>query len=358
MKILRRLHAGGRRVLILSYHRVTADYEAAAREGLPSLLVSSDGLRRQLEHVARTHDIVPLEDARHLLTEGGPSRGADVAAVTFDDGYAETAEQALPVLERLHISATAFVPTGYVGTSRRLPHDRLYAALRQLHTRGIPYTRVGLPDPLQPLLSGCAEPGPAATLDRLIDRLPHGRLLALADALEERLGLDERDLPPGTRVVSWEALRAMQAVGVELGGHTMNHTALTNLALAEARREVEGCRDALATQLGIRPRHFAYPNGQHSPAVRELVRRAGFEGAVTIEDEENRRGGDAFALKRKVLWENTTRGPVGFNRAVATCNLEDVFSTLGLSHPVAGARPDPLPEQTSQPASQPERAAS
>ena len=44
-----------------------------------------------------------------------------------------------------------------------------------------------------------------------------------------------------------------------------------------------------------------------------------------------------------MLWENTTLGPVGWSGLVATCNLGGVFSTLGLAHPVPGARPEPLP---------------
>lgn len=342
--ILRRSQAGGSRVLILSYHRVTPAFEASARNSLASLLVSVDALRRQLRHVGRTCEIVSLATAERILAEPAHRGVRDVVAVTFDDGYAEVAEHALPVLQALHVPATVFVPTGYIGTSRRLPHDRIHASLRELQARGIPFERAEISPPLQALLSACADAGPASTLDRLIARLSHDRLVAVADALERRLRRDERELPRGTRLASWEELRALHSAGVEVGGHTVNHAVLANLPLAAARREVEGCRDQIASQVGVRPRHFAYPNGYHSPAVREIVRTAGFQAAVTIEDEENRHGGDAFALKRKVLWENTTLGAMGWSSSVATCNLGGVFSTLRLSRPVPGARPDPVPE--------------
>jgi peptidoglycan/xylan/chitin deacetylase (PgdA/CDA1 family) len=264
--------------------------------------------------------------------------------VTLDDGYADNAEHALPVLAALKVPATVFVPSGYLGTERRLPHDRLFASLGALFARGIPLERAGIPWALQTLLSACAEPGPAATLDRLIARLPHDRLVALADALEEVVGIDERDLPAGTRLLTWDELRVLHASGVDVGGHTVNHAVLANLPLAEARREVRGCAEQIEAQTGERPRHFAFPNGYYTPAVQEAVAAAGFEAAVTIEDEENRHGAAPFGLKRKVLWENTTLGPVGWSAFVATCNLDGVFSALGLSHPVPGARPDPLPE--------------
>jgi peptidoglycan/xylan/chitin deacetylase (PgdA/CDA1 family) len=345
VRLVRRRQAGGSRVLILSYHRVTPDFEAAAKESLASLLVSTGSLRKQLEHIARRNDIVSLADARRILAEPpGKHRRSDVVAVTLDDGYADNAEHALPVFQALEVPATVFIPTGYIGTERRLPHDRLHASLTEVRRRGIPFERAGLPPPVQALLTACAEGGPAATLDRLISRLPHDRLVALADALETRLGRTERDLPAGTRLLTWDEVRALDAGGVEVGGHTVNHAVLSNLALVEARRELAGCRDDIAANLGKAPRHFAYPNGYYTPAVQGEVAAAGFEAAVTIEDEENRRGQPAFGLKRKVLWENSTLGPVSYSGAVATCNVEGVFSMLGLAKPVPGARLDPLPE--------------
>lgn len=346
VRSVRRREAGGTRVLVLSYHRVTEDFGASAREGLASLLVSAETLRRQLEQVARERDLVSLADARRILAEGPDAapRGRDVAVVTFDDGYADNHACALPVLERLRIPATVFVATGYTGTERRMPHDRIHAALSELRRRGIPPERAGIAPDLQPLLDACAESGPAATLDRLIARLSHERLLAMAAALETRVGRFEADLPAGTRLMGWEEVRALDAAGVDVGGHTVNHAVLANLPLAEARHEIVGCREALAEHLGRPPRHFAYPNGYHTPAVRRAVAEAGFDAAVTTEDLENVRGGDPHALRRKVLWENSTLGPIGYSAAVACCNLEGVFAALGLAKPVLGERPDALAE--------------
>lgn len=360
VRLMRRRQAGGSRVLILSYHRVTPDFRASAQESLPSLLVSSDTLRRQLEHVARRNELVSLADARRILAEPASRGRNDVVAVTLDDGYGDVAEHALPVLAAMRVPATVFVPTGYIGTHRRLPHDRLHASLSELRRRGIPFESAGLPDGLQALLTSQAQHGPTATLDRLIAILPHDRLVALADGLEARLGMSERDLPPSTRLMTWDEVGALAAAGLDVGGHTVNHAVLSNLALSEVRRELAGCRDQIAARIGRPPRHFAYPNGYYTPSVQRAVAEAGFEAAVTIEDEENRHGGAPYGLKRKVLWENTTLGPVGWSGLVATCNLGGVFSTLGLAHPVPGARPEPLPSAEGRIGSDPlgDRAAS
>jgi len=277
--------------------------------------------------------------------------------VTFDDGYADNHAVALPVLASLRIPATVYVATAFTGTPLRLTHDRLFATLRELARRGTPPERAALDASLQVLLSACAGGGPASTLNRLIARLPHPALLEVAAALEARTGMSPADLPAGSRLLDWDDLRELAAAGIDVGGHSVNHAVLPNLPLAEARREIAGCREAIAERLGRPPRHFAYPNGFHSPAVRRAVREAGFETGSTTEDRENLRGGDLFALRRKVLWESSTLGPLGYSEAVATCSFEGVFSALRLTRGVPGDRPDPAGAAAEGPATE-ERAAS
>jgi len=368
IRSVRRRKAGGARVLILSYHRIAADFPSASRTGLSSLFVSTRTLARQLEQLGRERELVSLADACRLLSEPTPRRrrARDVAVVTFDDGYASCHALGLPVLQRLRVPASIFVATGYVGTARRLPHDRLWASLCELERRAIPLERAGLRRPLQQLLEACAEPGPAATLDRLIARLGHDELIAVAGALEARAGQRESDLPDSTRILSWDELRELAAAGVDVGGHTVHHTVLSNIPASRASAEITGCRDEISLHLGAPPRHFAYPNGYHTPAVRRMLAAAGFRAAVTTEDTENQRGGDLFRLRRKSLWENSTLGALGYSPWLAACNLDGVFGTLGWVRPVPGERPDapdpsepsadPLPSPPQAPA-EPERAA-
>jgi peptidoglycan/xylan/chitin deacetylase (PgdA/CDA1 family) len=340
VRAVRRLQAGGARVLLVSYHRATLHFAEGAREALPSMLVSAATLRRQLEALGRTWEVVSLSEAARVLGEGprGPRRC--FAAVTFDDGYADNHAVALPVLRALRVPATVYVATGFIGTGDRLAHDRLFATLRELARRGVPPERAGLEPPLQAALSACAARGVHATLDRLIARLPHRRLLELAAALEARTGFSPADLPAGTRLMDWDEVRELAAAGIDVGGHSVSHAVLPNLPPAEARREIEGCREAIAERLGRPPRHFAYPNGFHSPSVRRAVRAAGYETGSTTEDRENVRGCDPFALRRKVLWESSTLGPLGFSAALAACSFDGVFAALRMSRAISGERPD------------------
>jgi peptidoglycan/xylan/chitin deacetylase (PgdA/CDA1 family) len=70
---------------------------------------------RQMEMLAERFKIVRLCD----LPEAMASTSADtnLACITFDDGYRDNYEHALPVLERLGIKSTFFIATGFLGKS-------------------------------------------------------------------------------------------------------------------------------------------------------------------------------------------------------------------------------------------------
>jgi peptidoglycan/xylan/chitin deacetylase (PgdA/CDA1 family) len=64
---------------------------------------------------------------------------AGATLITFDDGYRDTLEDALPVLRRYGYPAVLFVPIGYLGESRPLPHEE-YLAARGIFNRTLAWT--------------------------------------------------------------------------------------------------------------------------------------------------------------------------------------------------------------------------
>ena len=181
---------------------------------------------------------------------------------------------------------------------------------------------------------------PNKVLERLIARHPTPALYALADALEERLGLAGEPVPEGQLPMTWEELRDLDANNVEIGGHTAEHTVLTNQRLGDARREIKLCKAVIEEKLGKPIRHFAYCNGFYSAGVAQALAAEGFKSGVTTEDMANVPGVDPFCLKRKVLWEKSSAGILGgYSKALTACQLEDSFGVLSVQTPVMGARP-------------------
>lgn len=69
-------------------------------------------LEEQLQALRARRRVVPLADAAQML---GRPDGCDLAAITFDDGYRDFVELAVPVLHEHGLHATVFVPAGWVG---------------------------------------------------------------------------------------------------------------------------------------------------------------------------------------------------------------------------------------------------
>jgi peptidoglycan/xylan/chitin deacetylase (PgdA/CDA1 family) len=122
--------------------------------------------------------------------------------------------------------------------------------------------------------------------------------------------------------MDWEMVRAMAAEGITFGGHSERHVILTLESEVAAEGEIRRSKRVLEEQLNRPARHFAYPNGYHNEAVRQMIARAGFASATTTERVLVKRGADALTLGRFSLCEESTRGITGkFSPAVARLRL-------------------------------------
>jgi peptidoglycan/xylan/chitin deacetylase (PgdA/CDA1 family) len=341
MASYRRYQSGGRRILIISYHRVVSDFTGELQRSIPGLLISQETFRRHLEALsAAGYEFATLGDALEVMG-GRRTARKDLCVVTFDDGYKDVYQYAYPVLERMGVPALIYLPAAFIGTRRRFNHDRLFHLLRCARTRGYQPLFDVLPGPtaelLETVLSGRMTI--SAALDDFIGEHPNATLVETIHALEERLGGGEELLPEQGEVMDWEEVRRMARDGFEFGAHTLDHVVLTHEPLVRVEHEVRESKAIIERETGRTVRDFAYCNGWYSDELIRVLMRHGFRSAVTTEDEPNRIGGDPFALKRKVLWENFSRGLLGdYSDCLTGCQLDDCFGVLGVRNPVPGRR--------------------
>lgn len=111
---------------------------------------------------------------------------------------------------------------------------------------------------------------------------------------------DQRSFWDDGTVVSWAALRDAHATGlVAIECHTHDHVLLDRVDPAVARADLDRSIERIATEIGVAPRHLAYPKARAaSPVVLPLV-RARFRSAAVAGGRTNRPGlTDPFALAR------------------------------------------------------------
>lgn len=255
---------------ILMYHRFSAK-----KAGLE---VCAATFEQQLKIIKRNFQPMTLAELA-LYRQKNAATPANAVVITVDDGYRDFYEVAFPLLAHYQVPATFFVTTGFVNGDIWLWPDQVDWLLNNKQGTGtveLAGREFDLSQPAKTLwwpIVGHFLQVPDT------DRTAGLTRLAQACAL---------DLPAVAPVeysaVNWQQLAEMQAKGIEIGGHTVNHPSLGAMTLENVRYEILQSYADITRELGERPRTFCYPNGQpsdYSEAIKNIVRDSPYIAAVT-----------------------------------------------------------------------------
>ena len=281
------------RLSVLIYHRVME-----RRDPLRPTEPTASEFEARMKWVKAHFNVLPLGDAvAGLNSDRLPDRPL---SITFDDGYADNHDMAMPILRNLGLPATFFVSTGYldggrmfndtvIETVRRAKGDVLDASAQDLGVH-----------PISTDAERCIAIG--AILGQVMNMQPterHDRVEALAAALEA-------DLPTDMMMTSTQVV-ALHRAGMEIGGHTVNHPVLAAIPIDDASREISEGRRQLERITGSAVRLFAYPRGRpkrdYTATHVRLVRELGFEAAVSTAWGVCGPEADPFQIPRFTPWD-------------------------------------------------------
>ncbi len=291
--------AGGR-LSILIFHRVHAQPDP-----LFPTEVDARSFDAMLGWVGHLFNVMPLDAAVAALREGRlPARAA---AITFDDGYADNHEVALPILQRHGMTATFFIATGFLDGGR-MWNDTLIESLRLCSEAMLDLEPMGLGRHALP--DWPARRAAALAVIRQVKYRPVAERLAVVAEVAARA----RVQPSDRLMMRSEQVRALRKAGMQIGAHTVSHPILARTDAAEARAEMVASREALQSLLGERVGLFAYPNGRagtdYLPEHARLARELGFDAAVTTDWGAGASSTDPHRLPRFTPWDRS-RGRFG-----------------------------------------------
>jgi peptidoglycan/xylan/chitin deacetylase (PgdA/CDA1 family) len=218
-----------------------------------------------------------------------------VAVVTFDDGFRDVIDYALPVLQRWEVPATVYCSSAPLMEPRVLSAHRSHLLQARLGPAGYreafehalaaygPYTlepsdRLGLTDLY------LYDDEPTRRFKRLVNfELPYPVL----DVVQRRLF--EHFIGPETELssklyLSTDDIRRCQDAGIEIGAHGHQHLVLTRLTEAEQRNDLQIAADYFKSELGISELHSSYPYGAGgcwNETTKRLLAELGFASAAT-----------------------------------------------------------------------------
>ena len=289
------LASRGNRLLILCYHRVLERPDPM----LPDT-VHAEQFAVQMQALAENFCVLPLHSAVEKLAAGALPRRA--ACVTFDDGYADNLQVALPILRENQVPATIFVASGYLDGGR-MWNDTITEAVRRVDDR---FLDLGVSDiDKLPLETDSDRTRSAMQVVLALRRMTPERRAALTEAVAERAS----SALPDDLMLTSRQLVEMHRAGVEVGAHSVSHPILSNLSPDAAAAEIQTSKEQLQSLIDAEVFGFAYPNGypgvDYQAGHVRAVADAGYRYAVTTARGTGSMSTDRFQLPRLDPWDKS-----------------------------------------------------
>jgi peptidoglycan/xylan/chitin deacetylase (PgdA/CDA1 family) len=249
---------------VLMLHRVLPEEEHSSCYN-PHLVLSPETLDSLLAFLKQSWRFVSLDE---FLEASQAGRAAGLMTLTFDDGWEDNYRCAAPVLRAHGVPACIYLATRLIGSDALLPEEHFFRLWRRAAKRS----------EQQRLLRIFG--WPAMELDAARARL---NLLPIAHKLILLAKADEEFPPTKVRrqFMDWDQVRELSRHGFTFGSHTVDHAILTSETEAPIAQQLRDSQEFIRRELGVAPRHFAYPRGAHDERSVRLVEAAGFASAVT-----------------------------------------------------------------------------
>jgi peptidoglycan/xylan/chitin deacetylase (PgdA/CDA1 family) len=268
-------------IAILMYHSVMENPNLVA-DSLGGIVHSTPVFEKQMQLLARGFHPASLEEASRYV-RGEAEFPKRPIVVTFDDGYRDNYEVALPILNRLGIPATFYVTVDCV-ERRTLPWpSRLRFSFRTTRKKiwvdptGVNWSLVSPEERERAYLAACDEfcklAGPV-----------------LEDQLNQtEVNLDAKISNESSRLMmDWGQVKTLVSKGHLVGSHTMTHPNLAFLQVEDVRRELSDSKHKIETRVGAPVQHVSYPCPALYPNWTQQTidesESAGYKTAVTTAD--------------------------------------------------------------------------
>lgn len=271
---------------IFMYHRISEDAQGSG--------IDQESLRYQMRLIRQHFNPMPLSDLVSSYTCGEATPHA--VAVTFDDGYMDFYEYALPVLKEEGIPATVFVSTGFIDGDIWLWPDKLRYCFE--HTSEPKLEILGVELPLNTNNERFKAWDLIADYCLLIGNEEKNDLIMTVANL---LNIVLPTIPPKRYAgMTWSQVREAVSEGIDVGSHSVTHPRLTSLSKQELFEEVKTSKTRIEEEIGQKVNAFCYPNGQPSDfndTTKMAIRHAGYDYALAAYPGPNPLG-DRWSIKR------------------------------------------------------------
>jgi peptidoglycan/xylan/chitin deacetylase (PgdA/CDA1 family) len=291
-------------LVVLTYHRI-----AEPGAGLfydPVISATPESFRAQIDWLRNHVRILTLDELVTWVETGSPGREL-VALVTFDDGYRDNFDVAVPILRAGNVPATFFIPTAFLDSPRLPWWDHVAYAIKQTRARRLMLERHRNGDAPPLVIDLDLMPRTEATMTIIRAFLDEsiGDERWFLDQLADRAEVDMDAESLGRALfMTWDQVRQLadSNAGLTIGSHGHSHLRLARLDDDSQRYELTESKRILETRLGREVVGLAYPYGwpgTYTAQTKALAADAGYRLAFASRQGTNRPGIlDRYELSR------------------------------------------------------------
>jgi peptidoglycan/xylan/chitin deacetylase (PgdA/CDA1 family) len=251
------------------FHRVSPNVEDA------TLTIDPKLFEKCIRHISRKYNVVLMEDFESKSLT--PDKRKPFATLSFDDGYKDNLDYAVPLLEKYNCKGSFYVVSKCVEEQKPLWVHELEYYFKHTHLWRIDLDFDFLPATLK------KNKLPESTNQRMLYfRSLKSWLIETTTAQKEMvyksLCNNLNDVEIGRIVMNWEELSQLRGAGHYVGAHSHTHNLLINIESdEELKSEFALPRKFFKEKLGFLPVSFAYPFGLCNSRVKLMAKNTGYQ---------------------------------------------------------------------------------
>lgn len=275
-------------IVNVMYHGVTLNH---SQYFSPRHVYVSD-FEKEIAYYKKNFDVISIDEA-FRKTMSNEVFNRKTITISFDDGFANNLDTALPILEKYNVPVTFFVSSICVDNDGgRVLWPEIIAALKYF---------------------SLFDKDSVASLGEKIKSMPYQEREMFLDGIEKEYNVLKKiwSLPEEI----WKLMDKKQLVElskskiVTIGSHGHNHYNLGQIEPEFAKFELEHSKMLLESAIQKEVKYIAYPDGSYNASVKDMAEKAGYVGQMAVkyklsEDKTDQRILDRYGISATTTVES------------------------------------------------------
>jgi peptidoglycan/xylan/chitin deacetylase (PgdA/CDA1 family) len=298
-------------LVVFTYHRIADPFTDHFYD--PVISATPKSFRTQIKWLHSRFQIVALDELLSRLQAASPWREL-VVLLTFDDGYRDNFDIAVPILREHGVPATFFIPTAFLESPQLPWWDHIAYVIKKTTAQRLTL-EMAPGSIMEPLKINIDPTQRSVAIMAIVRAFLDGTVIDeswFLNQLEVQAGVTVDSATLGrTLFMSWDQVGQLAGAGLTIGSHAHTHRKLAGLDEQSQLFELTESRRVLKQRLNREIRALAYPYGwpgTFSPRTRSLAAETGYDIAFGSQVGVNRYGKiDLFEVKRLGIgWADST----------------------------------------------------